>query len=149
MSATGTAYLENQKMSRWDFEFKGISEKIEIRNQEFTEESTLNIVAKNRILIEEASLIEPNADGNALLVIDPLLVIDTTCDPPGFADISNEEEETREAESIVYKVYPTVVTSVIALEKIGKEDHSVSKVCLLYTSPSPRDQRGSRMPSSA
>ena len=24
-----------------------------------------------------------------------------------------------------------------------------SKVCLLYTSPSPRDQRGSRMPSSA
>ena len=27
-------------------------------------------------------------------------------------------------------------------------DH-VSKICLLYTSPSPRDQRGSRMPSSA
>ena len=25
----------------------------------------------------------------------------------------------------------------------------LSKVCLLYTSPSPRDQRGSRMPSSA
>ena len=25
----------------------------------------------------------------------------------------------------------------------------VSKICLLYTSPSPRDQRGSRMPSSA
>ena len=24
-----------------------------------------------------------------------------------------------------------------------------SKICLLYTSPSPRDQRGSRMPSSA
>ena len=27
--------------------------------------------------------------------------------------------------------------------------HSHCKVCLLYTSPSPRDQRGSRMPSSA
>ena len=26
---------------------------------------------------------------------------------------------------------------------------STSNVCLLYTSPSPRDQRGSRMPSSA
>ena len=26
---------------------------------------------------------------------------------------------------------------------------SQSKICLLYTSPSPRDQRGSRMPSSA
>ena len=29
-------------------------------------------------------------------------------------------------------------------ERIGKLNH-----CLLYTSPSPRDQRGSRMPSSA
>ena len=29
------------------------------------------------------------------------------------------------------------------------EDHLRHCVCLLYTSPSPRDQRGSRMPSSA
>ena len=28
-------------------------------------------------------------------------------------------------------------------------DHPRGKYCLLYTSPSPRDQRGSRMPSSA
>ena len=27
--------------------------------------------------------------------------------------------------------------------------HDGAKICLLYTSPSPRDQRGSRMPSSA
>ena len=35
---------------------------------------------------------------------------------------------------------------------IGKyEQHTIAtaKLCLLYTSPSPRDQRGSRMPSSA
>ena len=32
-------------------------------------------------------------------------------------------------------------------EPIVQHDHSIS--CLLYTSPSPRDQRGSRMPSSA
>ena len=31
----------------------------------------------------------------------------------------------------------------------GAFDASMLKVCLLYTSPSPRDQRGSRMPSSA
>ena len=31
------------------------------------------------------------------------------------------------------------------LQRIG----GISKICLLYTSPSPRDQRGSRMPSSA
>ena len=34
-------------------------------------------------------------------------------------------------------------------QKIIKGDLSVRKTCLLYTSPSPRDQRGSRMPSSA
>ena len=28
-------------------------------------------------------------------------------------------------------------------------NHRNAKICLLYTSPSPRDQRGSRMPSSA
>ena len=31
----------------------------------------------------------------------------------------------------------------------GHEEASGTKYCLLYTSPSPRDQRGSRMPSSA
>ena len=37
-----------------------------------------------------------------------------------------------------------------ALEKVpGVRSASVSYPCLLYTSPSPRDQRGSRMPSSA
>ena len=30
-----------------------------------------------------------------------------------------------------------------------KSDSELSQLCLLYTSPSPRDQRGSRMPSSA
>ena len=32
---------------------------------------------------------------------------------------------------------------------VGPSAETMSKVCLLYTSPSPRDQRGSRMPSSA
>ena len=35
------------------------------------------------------------------------------------------------------------------LANIGHDLNSFSKGCLLYTSPSPRDQRGSRMPSSA
>ena len=32
---------------------------------------------------------------------------------------------------------------------VGNFEATVMKLCLLYTSPSPRDQRGSRMPSSA
>ena len=34
-------------------------------------------------------------------------------------------------------------------EKHDKKENKKDKNCLLYTSPSPRDQRGSRMPSSA
>ena len=32
---------------------------------------------------------------------------------------------------------------------VAEDDVTRESVCLLYTSPSPRDQRGSRMPSSA
>ena len=34
-------------------------------------------------------------------------------------------------------------------QKMEFEEVRLSNLCLLYTSPSPRDQRGSRMPSSA
>ena len=34
-------------------------------------------------------------------------------------------------------------------EQLNYSDKSISKCCLLYTSPSPRDMRRSRMPSSA
>ena len=37
----------------------------------------------------------------------------------------------------------------LCLERMGKEKMSLSKNCLLYTSPSPRDRQKSRMPSSA
>ena len=37
----------------------------------------------------------------------------------------------------------------ISLVRDRFEGRKMAKVCLLYTSPSPRDQRGSRMPSSA
>ena len=39
-------------------------------------------------------------------------------------------------------------TGVLAVA-LGEATKTVPYVCLLYTSPSPRDQRGSRMPSSA
>jgi heterodisulfide reductase subunit A len=45
---------------------------------------------------------------------------------------------------IVITAYPSVETAVEAM-KIGAVDY----ICLLYTSPSPRDRQKSRMPSSA
>ena len=37
----------------------------------------------------------------------------------------------------------------VGLIAIVCKDDATAAICLLYTSPSPRDQRGSRMPSSA
>ena len=38
---------------------------------------------------------------------------------------------------------------VMQIELIDFDEVELHNICLLYTSPSPRDQRGSRMPSSA
>ena len=43
----------------------------------------------------------------------------------------------------------SLLTPSISLFHEGPISTSVGSTCLLYTSPSPRDQRGSRMPSSA
>ena len=48
--------------------------------------------------------------------------------------------------------YPTGLTPAQIVEYISREKADAAAklcTCLLYTSPSPRDQRGSRMPSSA
>ena len=42
-----------------------------------------------------------------------------------------------------------IFNSAIAHEMSDDDGDGTYEVCLLYTSPSPRDQRGSRMPSSA
>ena len=54
------------------------------------------------------------------------------------------------------EIYPDLVSGgAITLEQCTegivklKAKHAEDPTCLLYTSPSPRDQRGSRMPSSA
>ena len=42
-----------------------------------------------------------------------------------------------------------VLLDMVVSKMTGFQDHGVYKGCLLYTSPSPRDKRQSRMPSSA
>ena len=60
----------------------------------------------------------------ALIVVDPEQIIDKSDD-----QINNEVA--------------------VAVEKANEKLSQVEKVCLLYTSPSPRDSCASRMPSSA
>ena len=61
------------------------------------------------------------------------------CNPSIAVNIRRQNEATEEWED--------AITRFINLTVWG--DDAEEFVCLLYTSPSPRDQRGSRMPSSA
>ena len=77
-----------------------------------------------------------------------ILILTTFCIPGAFADWT---------ESLSYKGDIRLRTEGIKEELENKRWRQRirarlklnAKVCLLYTSPSPRDQRGSRMPSSA
>ena len=46
-------------------------------------------------------------------------------------------------------ITPTDISTLLTAHKEDKNAVTILSACLLYTSPSPRDQRGSRMPSSA
>ena len=65
-----------------------------------------------------------------------------------FITLYNALKDVLNPDTPYEKVY--IVRSLVATREIGflPGDHD-DKSCLLYTSPSPRDQRGSRMPSSA
>ena len=64
--------------------------------------------------------------------------------------LTDTEEELRTTKEKCMKLE---LMNVLRAEQITKLEQRVSSLenrgCLLYTSPSPRDQRGSRMPSSA
>ena len=65
-----------------------------------------------------------------------------------------EEEETTEATDEVVAEEETSETEEVVAEEETTEEETIEEeekydVCLLYTSPSPRDNTGSRMPSSA
>ena len=51
--------------------------------------------------------------------------------------------------SFVAGCFEQLGAALIDADRVGHEVLAQSSICLLYTSPSPRDQRGSRMPSSA
>ena len=60
-----------------------------------------------------------------------------------------EPRGIEEIDTLTKKGYDTNLYTTPEIERIGRVAFDMARACLLYTSPSPRDQRGSRMPSSA
>ena len=72
------AYIENQNFSRWDFKVKGVSKEIVMRNQTFSDGSTLEVESKNKIRISRNTVLKPNKSGKIHLKINPIL--ENECD---------------------------------------------------------------------
>lgn len=68
-----TAYIDNQNFSRWDFKITSLSKEIVIQNQKFTDSATLNLTAKNKIVIKKNTVLKPGVDGKISLKINPKL----------------------------------------------------------------------------
>lgn len=64
--------IENQRFSRWDFKLTSISEVV-MKNQEFTEDATLELTSKKQIVISTNTVLKPNAKGKIRLKINPAI----------------------------------------------------------------------------
>lgn len=64
--------IENQRFSRWDFKLTSISEVV-MKNQEFTEDATLELTSKKQIVISKNTVLKPNKKGKIRLKINPAL----------------------------------------------------------------------------
>ena len=65
----------------------------------------------------------------------------------GWKPVDQERIATPEPEAFAIQILNTKVRNII--EAVEKSEGPMSRACLLYTSPSPRDRQKSRMPSSA
>lgn len=69
-----TVFIENQIFTRWDFKLTSYSENVVIKNQEFSKDATLNLRAKNKIVISTNTVLRPGESGSIHLEIDPTLI---------------------------------------------------------------------------
>ena len=83
-------------------------------------------------------LVHEDKDGTALLYVDRHLVHEVTS-PQAFEGLRIQGRQVRKPK----------LTLAVPDHNVPTTDRSKGISCLLYTSPSPRDKRQSRMPSSA
>lgn len=72
-SETATATISDQDFSRWNFKITAHSKKVLIENQTFRDKATLDLVAKNQIVLKPGTTLKPSYEGSMVLRIDASL----------------------------------------------------------------------------
>jgi len=70
-----TLIIENQSFTRWDFKLTAVSRGVVIKNQSFSQEASLDIQAKNRIVLKPGTRLQSINSKGISLRIDSLLEI--------------------------------------------------------------------------
>ncbi|MDX1461766.1 MAG: S8/S53 family peptidase [Marinirhabdus sp.] len=69
-SPSETAVISGQKFTRWNFTLRGFSKEVVLKDQEFSDASTLKLTAKNRVVLSQNTVLRPNANGSIRIAID-------------------------------------------------------------------------------
>jgi len=67
-----TAFIDNQDFNRWNFKLTALSKEVVIQNQRFTESASLDLKAKQKIVLKPGTILKPTT-GKIQLSIDPTL----------------------------------------------------------------------------
>ena len=128
------------------------------------------LMARNETKLKEIVDKLPNSENHSYLVVDfskfedykikideyiknnPVdILVNNTQGPPAGNSLSKNIDSYQEAFDLLFKSVVHTTSLVIPQMQKNKWGRiiNVTSVCLLYTSPSPRDRQKSRMPSSA
>ena len=75
-----TVHIANRDFYRFDFTLSNAQKNIEIKNQTFREDATVNFKAKNQIVLKPGTQLRPNQNGFIKLAVDPT-IIPKECEP--------------------------------------------------------------------
>ena len=148
--------LVNDKVTKRNYKLKtgdlvDITINLEIESNDEAEDIELDIVFENKdflIINKQANLtVHPGAGQKDGTLINGLLYkYPKQRDIPRYGVVHRLDKDTSGLMVVARSLKAHTLLTEMIQERVIKRNYYA---CLLYTSPSPRDQRGSRMPSSA
>ncbi|MFT4942565.1 MAG: subtilisin family serine protease [Candidatus Paceibacteria bacterium] len=87
-----TVYVKNRDFYRFEFTLSRVQNKIEIKNQTFREDATVDFKAKNQIVLKPGTHLKPNKNGFISLSIDPTIT-PQECEPTAPKNYTSYKED--------------------------------------------------------